>query len=313
MLEKDWERADAWLAEALDVAAGSGASAELARAYLDAARLRSLRGAAGDASAARAFARRARDLAGQLAMPFVERGAAELEQSLGEEPALAHGVVQDERARIQSIALGTPDGVPRSDGRALGRWLREFLARVERGESPRTPGPAAEAAPGDADLVILMTDLVGSTELLERLGATDALASMHRHNAILRRCLAAHGGTEIQHTGDGVLASFLAAPDALRCAVAIQRDFATDARAGGTPLRVRVGIAAGRVLYEEGRLFGTPVNAAARLCAAADAEQILVSDAVRVAGAASGIGFRELGAVRFKGFQEAIPVHAATW
>ncbi len=70
--------------------------------------------------------------------------------------------------------------------------------------------------------VILVTDLVGSTELRSHLGeeAADQLLSVH--DALLRETIVGHGGRVVKGLGDGVLASFDAAGDALNAAVAIR-------------------------------------------------------------------------------------------
>src|SRR3990167_6176280 len=73
---------------------------------------------------------------------------------------------------------------------------------------------------------ILFTDLTSSTSLTQRLGDAKAQELVRAHNAIVREALSAHDGSEIKHTGDGIMASFTSASGALECAVAIQRAFA---------------------------------------------------------------------------------------
>ena len=61
------------------------------------------------------------------------------------------------------------------------------------------------------------------------------------HNTIVREALSAHAGTEIKHTGDGIMASFAGASSALGCAVAIQKAVAAGAaEEPGTPLGLRL-------------------------------------------------------------------------
>ena len=54
----------------------------------------------------------------------------------------------------------------------------------------------------------MFTDIVGSTEMTARLGDAAALELVRVHDALVRRGLAAHGGREVKHTGDGIMAAF---------------------------------------------------------------------------------------------------------
>jgi class 3 adenylate cyclase len=303
------KRAALLLADAIDVAARAGARVELARSYLDAARLLARPGEVFDGSAARRLARRARELAASLELHGVARAAAALEGEVPSGGGPAPSADGHLRERLVSIAVGK-DSHAASD---LGRWLHEFLVRSDP-EAGLAVAPATEIVPSAVgDVVVLMTDMVGSTERIERDGPAAALEAMQRHNKILRRCLAGSRGTEVQHTGDGVFAVFLDAADALACAVAIQRSFAHDRGSGETPIQVRVGLAVGPVLYEEGRLFGAPVNAAARLCAAAGPSRILCTDTVRLRAAGAWAQARALEPIALKGFESPLPICEIDW
>ena len=71
---------------------------------------------------------------------------------------------------------------------------------------------------------ILFTDIVGSTN--EALGDDAGMALLGVHNTIVRDALTAEGGREVKHTGDGIMASFVSAAAAVRCATRIQRALA---------------------------------------------------------------------------------------
>src|SRR3954471_7608126 len=124
----------------------------------------------------------------------------------------------------------------------------------------------------------LFTDVVGSTELLPTLGPEAAEQLRHRHFADMRGALAVHRGREVKTLGDGFMAVFDSATDALSCAVTMQR--AT--RRHGGPLRIRVGVSVGEAVEEDNDFFGVPVIQASRLCAAAEGDQILAADIVRL-------------------------------
>ncbi len=89
--------------------------------------------------------------------------------------------------------------------------IEEFVGVSERSE--------AVAAPSGL-LTILFTDMEGSTTLTQRLGDAKAQELLRTHNSIVRDALKTHGGSEIKHTGDGIMASFPFASRALACAVA---------------------------------------------------------------------------------------------
>ena len=155
---------------------------------------------------------------------------------------------------------------------------------------------------------VLFTDLVGSTELLSRLGEA-AFDEMRRaHFSALARALDQSGGEQVKGTGDGVLAVFGSAAAAVNCAMAIQQAVDLQGRTS-VPLAVRVGIALGDVSFEDGDVHGTPVVEAARLVAAAQGGQILSTTMVRgVAGGRSAAVFTDVGSLELKG----LPVPVAT-
>jgi class 3 adenylate cyclase len=131
-------------------------------------------------------------------------------------------------------------------------------------------------------VTLLVTDLVGFSELVTTLGDLAAQKLIKTHNNILRACLRQHGGREVTHTGDGIIASFHDPLAAARCALHIQSCLnAQRSRSPDMPLCARIGLHAGRPLPEEGRLFGGCVNFAVRVCGQAQADEVLVSDCVR--------------------------------
>ena len=117
----------------------------------------------------------------------------------------------------------------------------------------------------------MFTDIVGSTEMTARLGDSLALELVRVHDALVRRGLEAHGGREVKHTGDGIMASFDNVTNAVRSAADIQRRLAAFSAAGSESLSVRIGIHAGEPVTEHNDLFGATVQLAHRLCSEADA------------------------------------------
>ncbi|TMD98550.1 MAG: adenylate/guanylate cyclase domain-containing protein, partial [Chloroflexi bacterium] len=160
---------------------------------------------------------------------------------------------------------------------------------------------------------VLFTDLVGSTNLLSRLGETAYDDVRRAHFTALRRAIDESRGEEVKGLGDGLLAVFESAADALDCAIAIQQSVDLDARSA-TPLSVRVGVALGDVTFEERDVYGTAVVEAARLVAVATGGQILATALVRAAaGGRSGATFADLGALELRGLPEPVATCEVRW
>jgi class 3 adenylate cyclase len=175
------------------------------------------------------------------------------------------------------------------------------------------PGGARDARdPGIR--TVLFTDIVGSTTLTQRLGDDAAMEFLHVHNKIVRDALAASKGREVKHTGDGIMASFLSAAGAVRCAAQIQRELARhEEERREHQIKVRIGGAAGEPVEHDNDIFGSTVQLASRLCSHAEPDQILVSNVVAELCIGKGLMFRALGEVFLKGFDNAIRVHVVEW
>jgi class 3 adenylate cyclase len=193
---------------------------------------------------------------------------------------------------------------------ALGSFLGDgdALAAALRLDEPDL---TAAHSPQPDMVTILFTDLVGSTTITGGLGDARAHALLHEHNAIVRDALRAHGGLEVKHTGDGIMARFSTASRAVASAVEIQRQFEKrNDTQPEVPLSVRIGINVGEPIEEDDDVFGTPVQLAARLCAHAEPGQIVVSNVVRELTAGKGLAFRRLVDANLRGFPEPVRIYA---
>jgi class 3 adenylate cyclase len=175
------------------------------------------------------------------------------------------------------------------------------------------PGGAADARdPGIR--TVLFTDMVDSTSLTQKLGDEMAMELLRVHDRVVRDALTALNGREIKHTGDGIMASFVSAAAAVRCAAQIQRELAQRTREQKNhPVKVRIGGAAGEPVERGSDIFGSTVQLAARLCSHAEPEQIVVSSVVADLCIGKGLMFRPLGEVALKGFDRPVNVHAVEW
>jgi class 3 adenylate cyclase len=166
-----------------------------------------------------------------------------------------------------------------------------------------------------ATVTVLFTDVVGSTSM--RTGRGDAAAHevIHAHNELVRQQIAQHSGQEVKTIGDSFMVAFASARKAVECAVAVQRALEEhNRRHPDQEVQVRIGLNTGEAIREEGDLFGSAVDAAARIIAKAEGGQILVSEAVRaVIGSAKDLQFVDRGRFRLKGFPERWRLYEVAW
>ena len=169
--------------------------------------------------------------------------------------------------------------------------------------------------PGDGGFrVVMFTDIAGSTALASQLGDQRFHELLKTHNVVIREALNRHAGTEVKHTGDGILASFASVSQALECAMAIQRAFAArNLNAADRSIHVRVGLSAGEPVAYDKDLFGAAVNLAARVCAFAQPDQILASNVIRELCLGKPFVFSDIGEVDLKGFAQPLRLHAVEW
>jgi class 3 adenylate cyclase len=197
-------------------------------------------------------------------------------------------------------------------GHASNQMIAVDLSAVEAFLGRIQDPPNAKAKPIDesAFRTIMFTDMVGSTEMTTRLGDAMSMELLRAHDAIIRRCLEYHHGSEVKHLGDGIMASFDDAPVSVACAVRIQKEFVNYNEKSEIPIHVRIGIHAGEPVAESDDLFGSAVQLAARICDIAQADDILVSRAVRDACAGADLAFESKGSKMLKGFSDPIQLFA---
>jgi len=190
-----------------------------------------------------------------------------------------------------------------------------FLGKSQVNEVGAVVMPGDKADARDPGIrTVLFTDIVESTSLTQRLGDEEAMEVLRVHDSVVRDALAALKGREVKHTGDGIMASFVSAAAAVRCAAQIQRELAQRAREkSNLPIKVRIGGAAGEPVERNSDIFGSTVQLAARLCSHAAPEQIVVSSVVADLCIGKGLMFRPLGEVALKGFDQPVHAHAFEW
>ncbi len=209
-------------------------------------------------------------------------------------PAMRRLAASFRDARLVMTGGRSPGGVGGGD------WpghVVSFLHEIERSQST----PAAH--PPSGFQTILFTDIEASTALTQRLGDEGAQELLRGHNEAVRAALEEHGGHEVKHTGDGIMASFPSAVAAVTAALAMQRELA------GGEVRVRIGLNAGEPIAEDDDLFGTAVQLAARITDRAEPGQVLVSNVVRELCAGKTFEFTSVCDATLKGFDEPVALY----
>jgi len=190
--------------------------------------------------------------------------------------------------------------------------VQAFMGRT------RDPSPPLEAPTRprreSAFRALMFTDIVGCTEITNRLGDERALELVRTHDRLIRDRLVESGGSEVDRAGDGFLACFFSVEEAVRCAVGIQEQLRSmNGKDLDASLHVRIGLGAGEPVCDGDTLFGSAVNLTSRICDCAAAEQILVAPVVRDLCLGKPFRFAEIGRKTLKGFDDPVRLHEVQW
>lgn len=255
----------------------------------------------------------------------------ELDELVAENPLREHlrglQMLALYRAGRQVEALQAFDDVRRSLAEQAGvdpsAELRDLQERVLRQDpaldhptvaSPGTPpGPARAssrvALQGDRALpsglvTFVMSDIEGSTRLFRRF-PDEYPTMLQRHHEILAAAWAPHQGVLVEADGDGTLSAFRDAAEALRACASAQEQLEREPWPSGATLRVRMGVHTGLAVPREGDYVSLAVHQTARVSAAANGGQVLVSQATTALVAdVDDLVLRAVGRYRLRDFDE---------
>ena len=150
--------------------------------------------------------------------------------------------------------------------------------------------------------VIVFTDIVASTEVVDRLGDEAARTAVRSVEELVAETAASLSGKVVKHLGDGSLLEFRSASKALDFARKVQAELADG------DIGLRLGMAAGEPIHEDGDVYGAVVVVASRIADAAGTGEVFVSDGVRQLVVGKQYDFEDRGEQAIKGFDEPIRV-----
>lgn len=184
--------------------------------------------------------------------------------------------------------------------------IREFLDVAE-------PQPGKAGAGPGGFCTLLYTDVEGHTAIMSKLGDERGRIILREHERITREALADHAGVEVLATGDGFLARFGSAQEAVRCAIQLQRELTDLSATLPVELRVRAGISAGETGPAGDELFGAAVALARHIASLARGGEVLVANVVRELVAGKGFAFSSRDGTDTGGAHEPLRVWELHW
>jgi pimeloyl-ACP methyl ester carboxylesterase len=230
-------------------------------------------------------------------------------------PAL---VVHRKRSRVipvtvaRRLAAALPDAsFVQLDGAEHNPWEGDAQSALDTiGDFLGVPLELAEVDGAQSvPLAIMFTDMESSTASTSKLGDVRGQELVRTHDAVVRAALKKRGGTEVKHTGDGIMASFQSISAAVMCSVEIQRTL----RVVEAPFRIKIGIDAGEPLTIGTDLGGTVVQSTRRIVDRAAPGQILASDVVKKLVAGKGFSFVDTGWAALRGLPEPVRLFEVVW
>jgi class 3 adenylate cyclase len=191
------------------------------------------------------------------------------------------------------------------DGGDLMLWAMPDTTAVEEIEEFLTGGRAHSVGHGVLTTV-MFTDIVESTARNTQEGDRGWLDRLARHDDMVSRQIRRFGGTQIKHTGDGILATFTAPTLALQAAHTIADE------AAELDIEIRAAVHVVEVQEHDNDIFGLGVAITARILAHAEGGEIVTTSAVREILTGSEFRFHARGTHTLKGVPEHWALYSVT-
>jgi AraC-like DNA-binding protein len=156
--------------------------------------------------------------------------------------------------------------------------VESFLGRIYDPDEIKTTVDGLKIFSDPSFRILLVTRVKDPVLLHHQLGIEKASDLISRHIEITRKNILQHGGSEVEHSGEGFIVSFTSASKAVSCALAIQKDIPVDDAA---TLDLKIGINGGEPIEKSNKLFGDTIQFANYLCAVAGASQIAIASNIK--------------------------------
>lgn len=165
---------------------------------------------------------------------------------------------------------------------------------------------------GEGTATVMFTDIVGSSPIANAVGDRVWASTINSHFETVSQAIEDNDGYVVKTLGDGTMSTFSSARAAVTAAKAVQK-LVTEAEREPR-LEIRVGIHTGDVIKADGDYFGNVVNKAARIAAAANPGQILVSDVTRgMVESGGGFVFESAISVMLRGIEGNHSISTLNW
>ncbi len=191
-----------------------------------------------------------------------------------------NGKAESEEILVSEMVRGVLGGATEFGFVERGRFrLKGFR---ERWRLYHVPWRSVAAEPAELDCAILFTDVRDSTTTLFELGDRDAFRYLSALHAILRAATAANAALFVRLLGDGVMAAFATAEQAVRAATEIRE--ATNAYTSenpSSPMRTAIGIHQGNLIFDAGEIYGHAIFVALKALRQAGPSEVLLTEEIR--------------------------------
>jgi len=212
---------------------------------------------------------------------------------------------------------GKDEKRPGSDGKEIHGSVEEILKERMRLEDERKKLDQMIKDQYQKDIVVMFTDLKGSTSFFETYGDIEGRAHIEKHNSILFPVIARHSGKIVKTMGDAIMAMFEDPEKSVLAAMEMQKELERyNAETGQRhkEIHIRIGLNFGPGVVEATDVFGDVVNVAARVEGKCEPDQILISESLYQAVRQSeDILCRFFGEVDVKGKTEAVRLYRVVW
>jgi class 3 adenylate cyclase/pimeloyl-ACP methyl ester carboxylesterase len=209
--------------------------------------------------------------------------------------------------QTRRLLAGIPNVELKAVPGTMAPWLADLDSVVEALVSFVTSGHhQPDLGQTHGLLTIVFTDLVSSTQILSRQGDVEGRRMFREIETLISDLSSRHDGRLIKNLGDGSLITFTSTRQAIAFSLDLQDHMAS------LPVQMRVGMAAGEPIQENGDVHGAVVAQASRIADLGEAGEVVVSDSVRQLAIGKEFEFQPRGEISLKGFEEAQRVWLAT-